>query len=140
MKTYAMHSAKLEKPVTFGYNEEGWLVSFEGEGLTANQLNALYRRFPLREEQVRALVKTFKNVRLEEVKEKVNFEAFFSRYSALYGERADRKKAETIWNRLPLAKQSAAYGYVPTYAARCKHGNRPMKMAKTYLNQEPWND
>jgi hypothetical protein len=139
MKIYQLQSAKLPEPVTFEYNSKGLLTAFKSTGLSEDQCRWLFARFPFRTVDIPPLNK-LKNVKIIEVPVEVDFEKFFTNYSALYGSRVDRKKAETTWKRLSKAAQLAAYEYIPRYYAKCKRLGVAPKYAKTYLNNEPWND
>lgn len=139
MKIFQLQSSKLPEPVTFEYNSKGLLTAFKSTGLSEDQLKWVYKHFPINVESV-AILKGKHKLNFVQVKVEITFEDFFRNYSALYGERRDRKKAEQIWNRLSKASQFAAFEYIPRYFKSLKRSNTSPKYAKTYLNNEPWND
>lgn len=138
MKAYVL-TTRQGGSATFRYNSSGMLIYFEAEGLSEDQLLYLLPRLPIDQKHIPTLNR-IPRIDIKEVPLVISFEDFFARYSSFYGERVDRKKAEALWKRLPKAKQGRAYEYIPAYAARCKRNSIALKMAKTYLNQEPWND
>lgn len=138
MKTYLL-TTKQGANATFKY-QDGLLIRFAASDFTTEQLRYLLPRLPIEETHIATLNKAIPRITIKEVVEDVTFNDFFTRYSASYGERVDKKKAHLQWNKLSRAAQSMAYDFVAAYAARCKRNNIAMKMAKTYLNQEPWND
>ena len=138
MKTYLL-TTKTQAYATFKY-KDGVLVYYHAQELTLEQLHYLLPRLPILEEHIPTLRKILPRVVITEVLEEVTFDNFFAKYSKYYGERVDKKKAHIIFDRIPGAAQLAAYNFIEAYANRCKRNNIPMKMAKTYLNQEPWND
>jgi hypothetical protein len=139
MKIFQLQSSKLPEPVVFEYNSKGLLTAFKSTGLSEEQLLWVFEHFPTNVKSVEILRKKHK-IDFLEIKVEVTFEDFFRNYSALYGDRVDKKKASEIWARMSKAKQFGAYEFIPRYFSRCKRYTVAPKMAKTYLNQEPWND
>lgn len=138
MKNYLL-TTKQGANATFKY-QDGLLIYFAARDFTTDQLRYLLPRLPINESHIATLNKAIPRITIKEVVEELTFADFFTKYSVSYGERVDKKKAQTQWDKLSHAAQSMANDFVSAYAARCKRNNIPMKMAKTYLNQEPWND
>jgi len=139
MKIFQLQSSKLPEPVTFEYNSKGLLTAFKSTGLSEEQLKWVYEHFPVNVQSIEILRKS-KKLNFVEVKVEITFEDFFRNYSALYGERVEKKKSLQIWNRMSVAHRFLAYEFIPRYFKRCQRLKVAPKMPKTYLHQEPWND
>lgn len=139
MTTFHLESDRLDAPAVFKFNSSGILTAFEAGTMSDEQLTWLHKHMPSKIGYIHVLKQQY-GCRIVEVSEALSFETFFQAYSRRYGERVDRKKTEMLWNRMSKASQTAAYEFIDRYFVRCKRLGIAPKMAKTYLNQEPWKD
>ena len=141
MKKYVLTSDMFTGQVTFGYNENGYLVYYNNESdWTDTQFDWFYRVhidtesiwLPLFSTNIQVLSQKIKG-KLTEVPPDLSFEAFWN----AYGRKINRKRSEDIYKKLSDAKRLKCILSIKPYLdylSRVKWRNQADP--DTYLRQE----
>lgn len=141
MRKYVLTSSMFAGSVTFGFNENGWLVYYVNEAeFTDQQFAWLYNinlekgvmRLPLHINAVESLATIIKG-KLTEVPPDLSFDAFWDAYA----KKVNRKRAETYYKKMSDAQRLKCVMSVKpylNYLARVKW--RSQADPDTYLRQE----
>lgn len=138
-KTYQLNSESLGADLQFTYTEEGVLVGFvvvQDVALKADLIITILE-YSIHLDNLKGYCKR-QGRTLIEVNEALTFEAFWKRYN--YKDGGSKKKTEETWNKMSRAKQTAAYNHIAKYEAFLVRTKVAKQYAKTYLNDEGWNN
>lgn len=138
---FELTSPVLNGKVTFEYDaNNGWLKGLQIEGeITEQQHEAILARIPFKNED-----KEFKacihgtSASICSVEEDLSFERFWKLYNHKIG---NKKRAESLWVKLPQIQKVNAIKYIKTYDNMLKLQNGIAKLyPETYLHQTRWNN
>jgi uncharacterized HAD superfamily protein len=137
MRKFALTSQKIQGQIELMFQQNELIyIDFSKAGLTAEQKAYFLQHLIIHQQQLQAFCN---KLRLDciELEIEITFDMFWNKY----GYKVDRKRAEAIWNKLPKAKQVAAYYGIDRYEAYLRRTEWRTKMEpKTYLRNERWND
>lgn len=127
--------------VTFGFNDNGWLIYYVNEAdFTDQQFAWLYNinidkgimRLPLHINAIESLADTIKG-KLTEVPPDISFEAFWK----AYGRKINRKRCEAYYNKLSEAQRLKCIISIKPYLAYLNRVKwRSQADPDTYIRQE----
>jgi hypothetical protein len=139
MKRYSLTSTAFEGEVIFEFGDNELLVRFDATSaiLTDVQHVHLLKNMPPELFAIKEFVEKSKTTRLEQIVTDVTFLMFWERYNEKI--RSSKKKAEKVWNRLPLIDRDKAYKFIQKYEMSLLSGTAK-KYAETYLGAELWNN
>lgn len=138
MKTYLLTSKRFTGAVSFRFDDEGYLVSYDMTEAELDEAQKLFilKKLPRHIDLIRQVLGKSRDAKLQIQKvAKVTFDMFWD----AYGEktRSSKKKSLQIWNRFSQAKRDRAYNFIERYE-RNLLGGTAKKYAETYLRSEIW--
>ncbi|MBS4057779.1 MAG: hypothetical protein KGZ82_10725 [Bacteroidales bacterium] len=139
MKHYSLTSTTFTGEVTFVFNDDGLLQSFDqsGAGLSEAQQVFLLRQLPRDLPDIEKFLKTSPTAVFTEIKQNITFEMFWDKYNEKI--RSSKKRTQRAWQRLKATDQVRAYNFILKYESSLYPGTQK-KYAETYLNAELWNN
>lgn len=120
MKKFVLTSPKLQGQVTFGYNDDGFLIFFHNEAeMNREQHQWMLNNNPGLQQNITILAQIIQG-RLEELPEDLSFDRFW----VDYGKKINKARCIPLYNKLKDADKML-----------CLRGIRPYDR---YLNRNPW--
>ena len=141
MKKFALTAATFTGEITFGYDDQSRLISFNiAADLSQEQHTWILQKLPLTVAEMEEKIKRISSFKVVEVLLSVTFDMFWDTYNDKI--RSSKKKSLKIWDKLTPTDQVKAHTYIHTYIHTYNRhrGNAEKKYAETYLGSELWNN
>lgn len=134
MKKYILTSPTLNGPITFGFNEDGFLTFYNNEANQAEpQIKALLRRLPRAVEELPNLTNGTQAT-LTEVPEDLSFDRFWRAQAP--GKKIHRFRCEPLWKKMSDNNKMLAIMRYPAYLEYCAKNQRGIVDPENYLKKQ----
>lgn len=133
MKKYILTSPMFTGSVTFGYNDDGFLVLYQNETeMNPTQHSWLLANNPVNGQYLEQLAKRIKG-QLKEVPADLSFDTFWDKYD----KKINRKRCEPMWKKLSDAEKLQALTNIKPYERYLERsGFRGKADPENYLKKE----